>query len=181
MRGPELRELTGLFPGGADDFAAEVIAAGEVPEPYHTLLVHHHHMTVTVEKFYRGPVDVRPLEVRHDGDLYCRKILLVLRETGAVVQFGIVRIRLDCCSEPVREAILSRKTPLGRILIQHKVLRHIRPTAYLRVEPGAPMREWFGLGGPRTTYGRLGVIFYDHRPAIEVLEILAPVPGDTAG
>jgi len=29
-----------------------------------------------------------------------------------------------------------------------------------------------------TTYGRLGVIYTGDRPAVEVLEILAPIDGD---
>ena len=175
--GPTLAEMLALFPGTERDFAAEEITAGDVPQPYRGLLVHHHHMTVTVERHYGSPVDVWVLDVKQEGDLYARKILLALQSTGQVVQFGIARIHLDYCSKAVRREIEARETPLGRILINHKVLRHIRPTAYLKVTPGTRMREWFGLAkaDPATTFGRLGVIFTNHEPAIEVLEILAPV------
>lgn len=171
---PDIGELYGLFADDADRPTAEVIAAEEMPEPYRRLLAHNHHMTVTVEGHYGGPVDVAVLDVREEADVYARKILLALRDGGRVVQFGLVRIHLNCCSPEVRAEILARRTPLGRILIQHNVLRHIEPRAFLRVEPAAKMAEWFGLPRPQTTYGRLGVIFFEGRPAIEVLEILAP-------
>ena len=32
---------------------------------------------------------------------------------------------------------------------------------------GSGMLLWFGLGRPRTVYGRMGVIFCDDRPAID--------------
>jgi hypothetical protein len=77
---------------------------------------------------------------------------------------------------PVRTAILAGKTPLGRIMIEHNVLRRIAPIAFLQVRPGPGPEAWFGGEmGQRMTYGRLGVIYFDEQPAIEVLEIVAPV------
>jgi hypothetical protein len=67
------------------------------------------------------------------------------------------------------------KTPLGRVLIQHNMLRRIEPVAFLRVTLSSGMAEWFDVAEGATTYGRLGVIFTGDRPAVEVLEILAPV------
>src|SRR5262249_37586355 len=107
-------------------------------------------------------------------DIYARKILLALQQTGRIVQFGIVRIHLQYCSDVVRQEILTGQTPLGRILIRHNVLRRIEPTAYLRVIPGSDMMTWFGLKRPRPTYGRLASIHCDHQPAIELLEVGAP-------
>jgi chorismate-pyruvate lyase len=173
---PDLATLFGLFPDQSDRPAYTPVPGDRVPEPYRGLLVHNHHMTVTVEAFYNSPVDVRILDRHVEGDDYARKILLTLRATGQVVQFGAVRIRLDLCSQPVREAIVAGRTPLGRILIQNNVLRRIEPTAFLHVEPGPGTERWFGPElGRLPTYGRLGVIFTDNRPAIEVLEIVAPV------
>ena len=91
-----------------------------------------------------------------------------------MVQFGLVRIWLRFCSPPVRAAILAGNTPLGRILIEHNVLRRIAPIGFLRVCRRA--EKWFGpVAGRHITYGRLGVIYFDEQPAIEVLEIVAPV------
>ncbi|MBN9517330.1 hypothetical protein J0H58_02240 [bacterium] len=172
---PTFDHLYRLFPDSPDRPAAEVAPATAVPEPYHRLLVHTHHMTVTVEDFYGGPVDVRVLACRRDGNEYARKILLALREGGRVVQFGLVRIDLGVCPPAVRDEIVSGKTPLGRVLIEHNMLRRIEPAGYLKVRLSAGMGGWFGCAAGADTYGRLGVIYTGDRPAVEVLEILAPV------
>jgi chorismate-pyruvate lyase len=171
--GPDIRMLFALFgPGDLPEY--EFVPADEVPPPYHGLLVHEHHMTVTVEAHHGSLVDVRVLARRHDGDFYARKILLALQSTGRIVQFGIARVNLRYCSPAVRAEILAAHTPLGRILIQHNVLRRIEPTAFLRVIPGPAMMEWFGLERPQPAYGRLAYIHCDGQPAIELLEIVAP-------
>jgi chorismate-pyruvate lyase len=170
----DLPTFIALFPPADDVPAYEAVPADDVPEPYHGLLVHKRHMTVTVEALHGDLVDVRVLARRHVGNQYARKILLALHGSGRVVQFGIARIHLDYCTPAVRAAIVAAQTPLGRILIQHRVLRRIEPIRYLRVTTNAAMRKWFGLDRPRTTYGRIGIIHCDGRPAVEVLEIVAP-------
>lgn len=173
---PTLDHLYNLFPDSADRPDAAEVPAAEVPEPYHRLLVHTHHMTVTVEEFYRSPVDVRVLDARRSGNEYARKILLTTRGSGSVVQFGLVRINLGVCPPAVREAIVEGKTPLGRVLIQHDMLRRIEPVGFLRVNLSEEMAGWFGVEPGSLTYGRLGVIYTGDRPAVEVLEILTPIP-----
>src|SRR5262245_2861603 len=167
---PDARELFALF-GTADDAPeVEVVPAAAVPPPYDRLLVHEHHMTVTVEAHHGDLVNVKILARRRDNDTYARKILLTLKGSAQVVQFGIVRIHLNYCSEAVREEILAGQTPLGRILINHDVLRRIEPTAFLKVTPNRAMMTWFNLDNPRTTYGRLAIIHCDEQPAIELIE-----------
>jgi len=171
---PDPRAFFSLFPPAADVPSFERVAGDAVPQPYRKLLVHKRHMTVTQEAFHGDRVDVRILERRLVGDFYARKILLALHGSGEIVQFGIPRIDLRYCSKPVREEILFGQKPLGRILIEHKVLRRIEPTAYFRVTPSAAMVRWFSLDRPCTTFGRTGIIYCDERPAIEVLEIVTP-------
>lgn len=173
---PTFDHLYRLFPDSPDRPVAAVVPADAVPEPYRGLLVHTHHMTVTVEAFYGAPVDVRVLAARRDGDEYARKILLALRPAGNVIQFGLVRIDLGVCPPAVRDEIVAGRTPLGRVLIERDMLRRIEPTAFLRVTLSAGMAEWFGAAEGAVTFGRLGVIYTGDRPAVEVLEILAPVP-----
>jgi hypothetical protein len=172
--GPDLRALVSFFPPSGELPEYELVPADEVPLPYHGLLVHGYHMTVTVEAYHGDLVNVRILDRRQDEDSYARKILLTLQRTGRVVQFGIMRVHLHYCSEAVRQEIIAGQTPLGRILIQHNVLRRIEPTAFLRVIPGSAMMEWFGLERPEPTYGRLAYIHCDSKPAVELLEIVAP-------
>ena len=172
--GLDLRTLLGVFDAQADVADYAEVSADEVPPPYRDLLVHEHHMTVTVEAHHGDLVDVRILQRRHAGDSYARRILLTLQRTGRVVQFGIVRVNLSVCAPAVREEIVAGRTPFGRILIKHNVLRRIEPTAYLRLVPGPAMMGWFGLDRPRTVYGRLAIIHYDEQPAVQLVEIVVP-------
>jgi len=147
----------------------------EIPQPYRRLLVHTHHMTVTVEEFYQQTVDVKVLECQQHGNDYARKILLTLQGSGRVVQFGIVRIDLSVLTDPVRQEIEAGRTPLGRVLIEHGVLRTVQPVGYFEAILSSAMLHRFGLSEPRITYGRIGVISTDGHPAIQVAEILAPI------
>jgi hypothetical protein len=173
--GPDLRALYALFPPGDDQPDYEFVPPDEVPPPYYGLLVHEHHMTVTVEEFHREPVDVRVLAKNRTGDFYARKILLVTQQTQRVVQFGIVRINFAYTSAAVRAAIEAEDTPLGRVLIEHNVLRRIEPTAFVRAILDQTMMRWFNLDKPHLTYGRLAYIHCDNQPAVELLEVVAPV------
>ena len=173
---PTLDHLYGLFPDSPDRPDAVELSAPDIPEPYHRLLVHTHHMTVTLEEFFRSPVDVRVLECRHRGNEYARKSLLTAHTTGRIVQFGLVRINLGVCTEAVRNEIVDGKTPLGRVLIRHNMLRRIEQKTYLRVTLSETMARWFGIATGTKTFGRVGVIYTGDQPAVEVLEILAPIP-----
>src|SRR5262249_2589859 len=159
------------------DSAATLIHASALPEPYRGLLAHTDHMTVTMEALYGSPVDVRVLKSERLGDFYHRRIVLTIQSTGRVVQYGLVRIDLSLCSPPVPSGILLQDPPLGRILIEHNVLRRIEPTAFLRIDPGPTLTQALQLAKPEPLYGRTGVIFCDDRPAIAVLEVPAPVEG----
>jgi hypothetical protein len=61
------------------------------------------------------------------------------------------------------------------VLIEHDVLRTVSPTGFVQVEPHAEFCGWFDLRACEPLFGRLGIITADGRPAIEVLEVLAPV------
>lgn len=176
MTPPTLDELYAPFSDRSDRPQSATLAGDAVPEPYRSLLVHTHHMTVAVEKFYGAPVDVRVLESIRTGDEYARKILLALRGTGQVVQFGLVHVSLDLLAPAVRDEILGGKTPLGRVLIEHDVLRTVRPSEFFEATLSPTMREWFGLREAAVSYGRIGVITADDRPAVRVVEVLAPIP-----
>jgi chorismate-pyruvate lyase len=176
---PTYHSLYSLFPDADGIPVASAITAEEMPDPYRSLLVHTHHMTVTVEQFYTDSVNVQVLESRQDAHEYTRKILLSLTGSGRVVQFGVVRIDLNLLTDRVRNQILAGTTPLGRVLIQNNVLRQVRPTSYVRVTPNSAMRSWFAMAADEPLYGRLGVIDTDGQPAIEVLEILSPVDSFT--
>jgi chorismate-pyruvate lyase len=148
------------------------VAAEEMPLAYQILLAHDDHMTVTVEAFHDSLVDVRVLDDRDEGSFYTRASLLVTRSTGAVVQVGIMRINLGGLSDEVRREIESRRTPLGRILIRHNVLRRVELRRLYRIQPGPALREHLGLAADQTIYGRTARILVEERPAVELLEMV---------
>jgi chorismate-pyruvate lyase len=167
-----------------------------MPAVYRQLLAHHHHMTVTVEKFHQSPIELQVLATKTAGDLYARKILLRRISDGRVVLFGIVRIDLDVLDQRVRKEIEGQLTPLGEVLIKHDVLRQVKLVGLYEIEPGHELAQWFGrldhraqddatasstnltaynreVAKPGRLYGRTAIIFCDGRPVIELLEIVA--------
>lgn len=172
----ELKALTELLPDRQPLFErAEHIPPALLPDPYRKMLVHDQHMTVTMEAHYQSPVEVRILEKKLDGDVYSRKIVLLKSGTDQVVQFGIVRFDLGYVTPAVREEILQGETPLGRILINHNVLRHIDLGAVLQLTAGPALAEYLRMPVGGVTYGRLATIFCNRRPAVDLLEVPAPV------
>jgi hypothetical protein len=172
----ELLSLTFLFPSAEPLFEkAEHVPSAVTPEPYKSMLVHDHHMTVAMETYHRCSVDVKVLDQKLDGDVYARKILLLKHGTTSVVQFGIVRFNLSYVTADVRRAILAGQTPLGRILIDHNVLRHIDLGAILEITAGPELATLLNMPVGAVTYGRMATIFCNHQPAVDLLEISAPL------
>jgi chorismate-pyruvate lyase len=72
----------------------------------------------------------------------------------------------------VAAAIRKGDTPLGRVLIEHNVLRRIELSSLLRIAPCPRLHAWFSTDRP--CYGRLAIIHCDEAPAVELLEVVAP-------
>src|SRR5690606_22436929 len=108
---------------------------------------------------------------KQDGDSYCRKILLTKHGTDDVVQFGLVRFDFQYVTPAVREEIVSESTPLGRVLINHNVLRHIDLGAILEITAGPALAKYLQMKPGDITYGRLATIFCNRRPAVDLLEV----------
>jgi hypothetical protein len=172
---PDLHALAGLFYASARELGRfDEVLISRIPEPYRELLAHTHHMTVTLERFHNGPVDVHVLQKHVTPTHYARKILLTRQSDGRVVLYGIMRINLSLLSPAVQAEIEAEATPLGRILIEHDVLRRIHLMSLWKVEPGSELCQIFGLPTPTDTYGRCAVIDCNDEPAVELLEIVAP-------
>jgi hypothetical protein len=142
------------------------------------LLVHHEHMTVALQRFHGSPVEVQVREehLSADGDYYTRMISLApAASPGRVVEWGIVRLDFRYMDAAVRDEILRKQMPLGAILIKHDVHRRVKPRFFLRFPPGGPVLRLFGAAESRPVYGRLGTIYCDEEPAIELLEIVTGV------
>jgi len=177
---PELDALVALFYNSPAELGRFVERpAAELPSVYQKLLAHNHHMTVTVERHHGSLVDVRVLERRITDDHYARKILLTRQADGRVVQFGIVRLIFAYLDEAIRREIEAQATPLGRILIEHNVLREVELFKLLEVTPGPDLCRLFGASSSGRTYGRTALIHCNGEPAVELLEIVTPEAGDS--
>ena len=175
-----LTELCAPFvaTGAAFEPECAVVQPEEIPHPDDQLLVHHEHMTVALERFHGSPVEVRVQDEHRsaDGDLYTRRISLAPRGAPEkVVEWGIVRLDFRYMDDAVRDEILFKRMPLGAILIKHNVHRRIKPRFFLRFPAGGPVLGLFGARESRPVYGRLGTIYCDEEPAIELLEIVSGI------
>ncbi|MFK7734734.1 MAG: hypothetical protein AB8B50_01815 [Pirellulaceae bacterium] len=171
----ELDELISLFYRAKHDLGEfERCLPNSCPQAYGSLLEHEAHMTVTVEQRHGCSVGVEVLESQLTETHYNRKILLRRTSDSRVVQFGIVRLSLAALQPQVRDEIMQQQTPLGRVLIQHNVLRQVHLNAIWRVECAGELAEHMMVDTGHETYGRTALIFCDGEPAVELLEIVAP-------
>ena len=174
----ELRLLLAFFGESRLPRCCEV-EPEDIPQPYRRLLDHNGHMTVTLEEHHESPVAVEPYLVHRQGDIYGRLLDLRAKKTDLVVMTGILLFNLSICGREVRDLIVGEQVPLGRILIEHKILRRITSETFLRVDADDPLTKRFGLREPVAAYGRLATIFYEGRPAVDLLEIVRPTNGSS--
>lgn len=172
---PDLRVLIDLFytePNQLGRFSE--VASGDLPDNARRLLAHDEHMTVAMESFHNSRVDVEVLATHTTTSHYARKILLRRVTDRTVVQFGLVRLNVSFLGDAVRREIESESAPLGRILIEHNVLRKVRLLSLWRIEPGDELKQLLSLDPQATCYGRTALIYCNSVPAVELLEIVAP-------
>lgn len=172
---PALEALSDLFYDSLSELGDfEEVSADSLPEVERKLLAHDAHMTVTVEEHHGCPVSVDVLKTQLSNSHYARKILLRRTDTSRVVQYGIVRLSLACLTQTVRSEIEKQQTPLGRILIEHNVLREVMLVSLWKIRPGKELAELLNLSTDSTCYGRSAFIYFDGLPAVELLEIVTP-------
>jgi chorismate-pyruvate lyase len=172
---PDLGTLIGIFFQQSEQLGEfREVEADEMPEVDRSLLSHDHHMTVTVESFHASLVNVDVLTTDISGDHYARKILLRRQSDDQVVQFGIMRLDLGFLEPEVRAEILSQQTPLGRILIEHDVLREVQLVALWKIQAGPDLADYFGIAQQAEVYGRTALIYCNGEPVVELLEIITP-------
>ncbi len=120
------------------------------------------------------PVDVEVLQVDQTSTHYSRQILLRRQTDRQVVQFGIVRLALETLDEAARSEIISQRVPLGRVLIEHGIMRAVQLLGLWQVTCGPDLAAHFGVETGHITYGRTALIYCNSEPAVELLEIVAP-------
>lgn len=173
----DLEQLLNLFFGASEESNLGLfnsVEGEQVPQPYRKLLDHHSHMTVAVESHFGSPVDVRVVRTAKDDTWYAREILLATQSDGTIVQYGIVRLRYALLAEAVWHEIESGAKPLGRVLIEHEVMRQVELVGLWQVKCGPAIAAHFSVPKSEITYGRTARIFCDSEPAVELLEIVRP-------
>lgn len=178
--------LVRLFSRPGPDFATfREVSADAVPEPSRGLLDHASHMTVAMERLHGTPLGLRVVARARDtggkDPWYAREILL-LSPSGAVVQYGIVRIDLSRVDAATAAAVRGARLPLGRVLIDAGLLREVHAVALVEVTPGPRLAALLAPesavpAAPAITYGRVAEISLGGHPAVELLEILPPSRG----
>ena len=164
----ELDSLLGLFYEQSNTLGSfQLQRADDCPASYQKMLAHKSHMTVTVERRHGCPVGVEVLQSETTEQHYLREILLRRSVDQRVVQYGIVRLALSAIQPSVRDEIMAQEIPLGRVLIQHNVLRQVQLNGLWKVECGAKLADCFGVSIGHITYGRTALIYCDGDPAVE--------------
>ena len=144
-----------------------------VPPPNDRLLDHHQHMTVTVESHFGESVDVNVHRCKRRAEWYCREITLVTQQTQKIVQYGIVRLDTTKLDPEVWQQIEGQGIPLGRVLIEHNVLREVQMCQLWSVVAGPSLATLMQQQVGAQLFGRTALIYCDGVPAIELLEIVA--------
>ena len=153
---------------------AEFEPVDQLPAPYDQLLDHDKHMTVTVEAHYSEKVGVHVHRVARKEDWYAREITLVTGNSRRIVQYGIVRLDFTKLEPEVWKQIESQQIPLGRVLIEHNVLREVQLCGLWKVKAGPSLASLLHLRIGDELFGRTALIYCDGRPAIELLEVVSP-------
>ena len=128
-------------------------------------------MTVTVEKFHSSSVQVDVIRERRLENSYCREICLRRTNDEQIVQYGIVRLNTEHLEKQVQREIEGKGKPLGRILIEHDVMRRVRLLALYQVIPTSHLQSMMETDS-EYLYGRTAVIYCNDEPAIELLEVV---------
>jgi chorismate-pyruvate lyase len=157
----------------------ERLRADEVPQPYHSLLVHCNDMTPTLESFYRRSLHLTVLARWREAEAFFREVTLNLPELGRPVEYGVIRIFLDRFSSSAQRLILEGQRPLGSILAGENIAHLGWPNAFFRVSTDERVGDALWLERSCRLYGRRNLLLNgDRRILAEVIEVLAPTePG----
>ncbi len=150
----------------------ELATVDQLPPDAHQLLAHNEHMTVALESFHHSPVSVEALAEWRDEASYARCSLLSRQRDGAVVQFGMMRIWMNDLPAAAQNEITSKKSPLGRVLIEHNLLREVELITLWKITPGPALQQHLEVNDTSPIFGRTAQILVDERPTVQLLEIV---------
>jgi chorismate-pyruvate lyase len=153
----------------------EFIEPAEVPEPFHSLLVHRGDMTSRLENFHRGAISLQVLHCEYSPEAYRREVVLLVEPGRVPVEYGAIEIRLVAFAPEVRELIVKGEIPLGGLLNRFEIKYRSEPIAFVRIGPDAVMNGHFQIAGANVFYGRCNVLFNEHDVELaRIVELLPP-------
>lgn len=111
------------------------------------------------------------LNEENDENNYTREV--ILRVGDKTVEYGVIRIFLDCFPEKMGRAILSGARPLGAILNESGLAYESRPVGFLRVDAGAIQADFFPTGDSGFVFGRYNrLLGQDGQVLARIIEFL---------
>lgn len=171
--GKVVRLMLAFF-GDSEIPKTRTVSSDRIPAPQRALLAHNGHMTEVLERHHGGVLSVHPYRIHRQGDIYGRRIDLVAAGVDGPVMTGIMIFNLALVGATVRHEIERAESPLGEILIRHRILRRVACDAFLEFDRRDPLVARFAQPAARPAYGRLATIDCDQRPAVDLLEIVRP-------
>lgn len=129
------------------------IAGNEMPPPYRQLLVHTQDMTSNLENFFDEKIRIQVLRSAADSGIYSRCVLLMLKGSDRIVEFGGIDIYLDNYPPEARKLILEESEPLGGIMNSLGMSYLSQPRCYIEAE-NTVLQTVMPTKGPRPLYGR---------------------------
>ena len=149
------------------------IEFADIPAEYRVLLVHESKMTPTLEAFYQDDTYLETLASKQHHDYLSRQILLKLKTTHHIVEYGMITIVLKHLPAGIRQQVLETNIPFGRILMDHGMTTFCRPHCYYSLPADKELAEILGLQEGTTLYGRSNHIIDEQgQPLAEVVELL---------
>ena len=73
----------------------QFVDAQDVPEPYHSLLVHKKDMTSTLGQFHGDEIGLRVLSLEIQGNAYYREVVLLTKRSQRPVEYGAIKIDIS--------------------------------------------------------------------------------------
>ena len=154
--------------------SVEVVAETDVPAAMRHLLTAPGPLTPRLEHHRGGPLALRVLERRRNGDDYARRVVLL--DDDAPVLLGAIAVDLARLPPAVRAAVLAERLPFGHVVTTGMT----KPSALLRIAPDAALTAALQLPADVAgawLYGRRRTVI-DERAAVvaAIVDVLAPIP-----
>lgn len=161
-----------------NDWQAEPVTPGAMPETARRLLVHEGDMTSRLAEFHGAGIGLTAHAMERGEDVLFRLSVLRRMDTGAAVEFGAIRIDLGGFAAGPRRQIETGEMPLGGVLVSNAIPFTSHPRGYFRIAANAELVRFLGVAEGVVLYGRANELRHaGGRPIAEVVEILPAVSG----